>query len=262
MPNVAEIWVYLSGSPLLALTLTLCAYQIGLLVHERCGSHPLATPGAIAILFVAAPITAIPDAVLEIFRGRAIRAFLAGHGDGLARRTGLSGAQRVARTHACAWSHSGRRRGHFDRQRGRDRAVARRRSIHHGRTLCQEPDHTDRDGRGRTHRRLSDADGGLCREYRRARRRARPLPARRSRLPRLVAARLRDRNRGARHRHLARIRGPSGSRRIRESRDGPARYLRGRAAAVDRGLGIAAPEPVRTQPTRPARARASFRSDP
>ena len=78
MPNVAEIWVYLSGSPLLALTLTLCAYQIGLLVHERCGSHPLANPVAIAIVIVAATITAIRMPYSKYFEGAQFVHFLLG----------------------------------------------------------------------------------------------------------------------------------------------------------------------------------------
>ena len=34
-PDIHEIWVYLSGSPLLALFLTLAAYQCGLWAYER-----------------------------------------------------------------------------------------------------------------------------------------------------------------------------------------------------------------------------------
>src|SRR6266699_975638 len=48
-PNIYEIWVYLSGSPLLALILTLGAYQVGVIVYERAKRHPLANPVLIAI---------------------------------------------------------------------------------------------------------------------------------------------------------------------------------------------------------------------
>mgnify|MGYP001110665111 CR=1 FL=1 len=35
LPAIHEIWVYLSGSPLLALILTLSAYQAGVMIYER-----------------------------------------------------------------------------------------------------------------------------------------------------------------------------------------------------------------------------------
>jgi len=48
-PRLGEIWVYLEASPLLGLTLTLLAYQGALIVHKRCGGHPLANPVLIAV---------------------------------------------------------------------------------------------------------------------------------------------------------------------------------------------------------------------
>ncbi|MCW5594105.1 MAG: LrgB family protein, partial [Burkholderiales bacterium] len=57
LPAIHEIWVYLSGSPLLALILTLSAWQAGVLVYERFDRNPLANPVAIAIAIVAAAIT-------------------------------------------------------------------------------------------------------------------------------------------------------------------------------------------------------------
>lgn len=44
-----EIWVYLSASPLLGLTLTLLAYQGAVYVHRRCHGHPLANPVLLAV---------------------------------------------------------------------------------------------------------------------------------------------------------------------------------------------------------------------
>ena len=41
---IAEIWVYLSGSPLLALILTLTAYQIGFYLYQKSQRNPLANP--------------------------------------------------------------------------------------------------------------------------------------------------------------------------------------------------------------------------
>ena len=48
-PKITEIWVYLSASPLLWLTLTLLAYQVAHAIHLRCHRHPLANPVAIAV---------------------------------------------------------------------------------------------------------------------------------------------------------------------------------------------------------------------
>lgn len=52
-PQIAEIWVYLSGSPLLALVLTLAAYWLGITLYERSERNPLANPVLIAVLIVA-----------------------------------------------------------------------------------------------------------------------------------------------------------------------------------------------------------------
>ena len=40
LPAIHEIWVYLSGSPLLALVLTLSAYQAGVMIYERNAAPP------------------------------------------------------------------------------------------------------------------------------------------------------------------------------------------------------------------------------
>lgn len=47
--SVSEIWVYLSASPLLGLTLTLLAYQAAVFINKRCNGHPLANPVLIAV---------------------------------------------------------------------------------------------------------------------------------------------------------------------------------------------------------------------
>ena len=76
--NIHEIWVYLSGSPLLALVLTLAAYQAGLLLYERSGLHPLANPVAIAVLLVALAITLIGMPYATYFEGAQFVHFLLG----------------------------------------------------------------------------------------------------------------------------------------------------------------------------------------
>ncbi len=47
--ELREIWVYLTGTPLLSLVLTLIAYQVGLMIYERFNKNPFANPVAIAI---------------------------------------------------------------------------------------------------------------------------------------------------------------------------------------------------------------------
>lgn len=76
--SIAEIWVYLSGSPLLALFITLLAYQIGLWVYQRCGSHSLANPVAIAVVLVATFISAIDMPYATYFAGAQFVHFLLG----------------------------------------------------------------------------------------------------------------------------------------------------------------------------------------
>lgn len=47
--QLAEIWVYLSASPLLGLTVTLLAYQGAFWLYRRAGFHPLANPVLLAV---------------------------------------------------------------------------------------------------------------------------------------------------------------------------------------------------------------------
>ena len=76
--NIHEIWVYLSGSPLLALILTLSAYQAGVLAYERANRNPLANPVLIAILLVATGITVIDMPYPKYFEGAQFVHFLLG----------------------------------------------------------------------------------------------------------------------------------------------------------------------------------------
>jgi len=78
LPAIHEIWVYLSGSPLLALILTLSAYQAGVMIYEKADRNPLANPVAIAIAIVAAVITAIDMPYAKYFEGAQFVHFLLG----------------------------------------------------------------------------------------------------------------------------------------------------------------------------------------
>lgn len=50
--GLGDIWVYLSASPLLALTLTLAAYQFGDWVYKRGNLNPLLNPVLIAVIVI------------------------------------------------------------------------------------------------------------------------------------------------------------------------------------------------------------------
>jgi putative effector of murein hydrolase len=78
LPAIHEIWVYLSGSPLLALILTLTAYQVGVMVYERTLLNPLANPVLIAVTMVAAVITALDMPYATYFEGAQFVHFLLG----------------------------------------------------------------------------------------------------------------------------------------------------------------------------------------
>ena len=56
LPPITEIWVYLSGSPLLARVLTLGAYLVGLTLYEKSERNPLANPVLIAVILVSGAI--------------------------------------------------------------------------------------------------------------------------------------------------------------------------------------------------------------
>ena len=76
--SIVEIWVYLSGSPLFALFITLAAYQIGLTIYKATKQNPLANPVAIAIILVACIIQFIEMPYSTYFEGAQFIHFLLG----------------------------------------------------------------------------------------------------------------------------------------------------------------------------------------
>jgi predicted murein hydrolase (TIGR00659 family) len=52
--KITDIWVYLSASPLLGLTVTLIAYQLAFLVYSKIGFNPLANPVAVSVALLVA----------------------------------------------------------------------------------------------------------------------------------------------------------------------------------------------------------------
>lgn len=78
LPPIHEIWVYLAGSPLFALVLTLGAYALGLAVYERTQRNPLANPVLIAVVLVAAGLTLAGMPYQRYFEGAQFVHFLLG----------------------------------------------------------------------------------------------------------------------------------------------------------------------------------------
>lgn len=78
LPDIHDIWVYLSGSPLLALILTLAAYHFGVLVYERTRLNPLANPVLIAVTLIAITITLLEMPYDRYFEGAQFVHFLLG----------------------------------------------------------------------------------------------------------------------------------------------------------------------------------------
>lgn len=78
IPPFSSIWVYLAASPLLGLTLTLCAYACAHWIYARCKYSPLANPVAIAIVLVSAALAASGMSYRDYFAGAQFVHFLLG----------------------------------------------------------------------------------------------------------------------------------------------------------------------------------------
>jgi len=76
--EIGHFWVYLSASPLLGLTLTLCAYLFAQWIYLRCKMSPLANPVAIAVALVAAVLLASGMSYQRYFAGAQFVHFLLG----------------------------------------------------------------------------------------------------------------------------------------------------------------------------------------
>jgi predicted murein hydrolase (TIGR00659 family) len=78
MTSLGLFWVYLSASPLLGLTMTLCAYLVGHAIYARCNYSPLANPVAIAIALVALGLALTGMSYQRYFAGAQFVHFLLG----------------------------------------------------------------------------------------------------------------------------------------------------------------------------------------
>lgn len=76
--NVREIWVYLAPSPLVGLTITLLAYQAGLLLYHKSNNTPLLNPVLIAICILAGMLHVTGTEYATYFEGAQFAHFLLG----------------------------------------------------------------------------------------------------------------------------------------------------------------------------------------
>ncbi len=76
--SLRDIWVYLSTSPLLHLTLTLVAYQAGMWLYRRAGLNPLVNPVLIAVVVLVALLTLTGTPYGTYFEGAQFVHFLLG----------------------------------------------------------------------------------------------------------------------------------------------------------------------------------------
>jgi predicted murein hydrolase (TIGR00659 family) len=78
LEKLAEIWVYLSATPLFGLTLTLVAYVIADAVYQRTNKFPLANPVLISVALIVAVLTASGTSYQTYFQGAQFVHFLLG----------------------------------------------------------------------------------------------------------------------------------------------------------------------------------------
>ncbi|BAL23565.1 LrgB family protein [Azoarcus sp. KH32C] len=77
-PALGEIWVYLSTTPLLGLTLTLLAYQGALWLYRRANYHPLCNPVMLAVAALVVVLTLTDTPYQTYFDGAQFVHFLLG----------------------------------------------------------------------------------------------------------------------------------------------------------------------------------------
>jgi predicted murein hydrolase (TIGR00659 family) len=78
MHGLRDIWVYLAASPLLHLTLTLAAYQIGFLLYRRGNLNPLLNPVLVAVILIVALLYFTGTSYQTYFEGAQFVHFLLG----------------------------------------------------------------------------------------------------------------------------------------------------------------------------------------
>lgn len=77
-PDFQEVWVYLSASPLTALTITLMAYLTGDWLYQRSGRKPILNPVLIAVVLITLGLTVTGIDYWTYFEGAQFVHFLLG----------------------------------------------------------------------------------------------------------------------------------------------------------------------------------------
>ncbi len=78
MADISEVWVYLSASPLLFLTLTLAAFQAGTWLYDRSGHKAFLNPVLTAVILVVGLLTLSGTTYETYFEGAQFVHFLLG----------------------------------------------------------------------------------------------------------------------------------------------------------------------------------------
>ena len=78
MRDLRDVWSYLSASPLIHLTLTLVAYQIGLAVYRRTKLNPLFNPVLLSVVLIVTVLVATGTRYETYFDGAQFVHFLLG----------------------------------------------------------------------------------------------------------------------------------------------------------------------------------------
>lgn len=78
MDDLRDIWVYLSASPLLHLTLTLAAFQCGTFIYTKGKLNPLLNPVMIAVIIVVTILLLTDTSYVDYFEGAQFVHFLLG----------------------------------------------------------------------------------------------------------------------------------------------------------------------------------------
>ncbi len=78
MTGLRDVWVYLSASPLLHLTMTLVAFQAGSWIYEKANRNPLLNPVLLSVIAVVTMLVITGTAYKEYFEGAQFVHFLLG----------------------------------------------------------------------------------------------------------------------------------------------------------------------------------------
>jgi len=77
-PDLERLWVYLSATPLLWLTVTICSYLAAHALYRRAGENPLLNPVALAVALLIAVLVATDTSYATYFEGAQFVHFLLG----------------------------------------------------------------------------------------------------------------------------------------------------------------------------------------